>query len=250
MRTNGTFAVNHAQFALVGPAGRLCTQPQINPLPDGFVALTVDESHTGSGEIAFVVPDSVPTSALSVRYLPTANARSASLAWRTGAPTPAPSRAADACDGPKSTYRIKDVDSVPFGHSVQHGDDVVSSAVRASTPKRRPFIPGRTQPNTMDALDVRLHVTANGADAYVDRRSFVLVDGTGRVCRHSTLSSQGETLSSALVHKGHSADYTIVFWAPKGSAIHGLRLLQLTKPDGTKVESIWSDAKLTLEPLR
>lgn len=249
VRTNGTFAVDHSQFVLVGPDNRRCAQPQINPLSDGFVALTVDESHTGSGKVAFLVPTSVDTDQLSVRYLPAVGASSASLAWRSDAPTPNPPRVSDACDGAKSPYRPKGVAAHTFGDTVHHGDGVVSSSVRAGTPTRRAFRPGPTQPNDVDAIDVKLHVSAHGADAYVDRRSFVLVDGTGRLCRRSALGSQGETLSSALVKKGRSADYTIVFWAPKGSAIHGLRLMQLGKPGGGTVQTIWSDAKLTLKPL-
>ena len=132
---------------------------------------------------------------------------------------------------------------------MSHGDEVVSQSVRAGTPHRRAFEPGPTQPNDVDAMDIKLHVSAKGADAYVDRRSFVLVDGTGRLCRSSDLGSQGETLTSALVKKGHATNYTIVFWAPKGSAIHGLRLVQLSKPGGTKAQSVWSDSKLTLKPL-
>lgn len=249
VRTNGTFAVDHGQFVLVGPDNRLCTQPKINPLPDGFVALTVDEAHAGSGVVAFLVPRSVSPEQLSVRYLPAVGASSASLAWRADAVAPPTPKVADACDGAKSTYRTKGVDRVSFGSSVKHGNSVVSSRVRASTPKRRAFKPGRTQPNDMDAIDVTLHVTAHGAAAYVDRRSFVLVDGTGRLCRRAAISSQGETLTSALVKKGHSANYTIVFWAPKGSTIKGLRLLELTKPGGTKVRSVWSGPKVTLDPL-
>lgn len=248
--TNGTFAVDHSQFVLVGPDNRRCSQPSINPLPRGFVALTVDETHTGSGALAFLVPASVAPSALSVRYLPAAGAASASLAWRADTPTPPVPHVKDGCDGTKSAYRTNGVHSVSFGTKVSHGNSVVSSSVRASTPTRRAFRPGPSQPNDVDAIDVRLHVMAHGADAYVDRRSFVLVDGTGQLCRRAALSSQGETLSSALVTSGHSADYRIVFWAPKGSTVKGLRLLQLTEPGGTKTISMWADATLTLGPLR
>ncbi|MBB2890320.1 hypothetical protein [Flexivirga oryzae] len=248
VRTNGTFAVDRSQFVLVGPDNRLCTQPKINPLAGGFVALTVDEAHPGSGVVAFLVPASVSTTQLSVRYLPATGAPSASLAWRSDATAPPTPEVTNACDGAKSTYRATGVHSVSFGSSVEHGDSVVSSTVRASTPTRRAFEPGPSQPNNMDAIDVKLHVTASGADAYVDRLAFVLVDGTGRLCRRAAVSSQGETLSSALVKKGHSANYTIVFWAPKDSTIKGLRLLQLTKPSGKKVGSIWSAPKLTLSP--
>jgi len=248
VRTNGTFAVDHSQFVLVGPDNRLCSQPKINPLAGGFVALTVDEAHPGSGVVVFLVPTSVSTTQLSVRYLPATGASSASLAWRSDAVAPATPKAANACDGAKSAYRTKGTHSVSFGTSVEHGNSVVSSTVRAARPTRRAFRPGPSQPNNMDAIDVRLRVTASGADAYVDRLAFVLVDGTGRLCRRAAVSSQGETLGSALVKKGHSADYTIVFWAPKGSTIKGLRLLQLTTPSGKKVQSVWSAPKLTLSP--
>lgn len=250
VRTNGTFAIDHGQFELVDRSGRICKQPAINPLPSGFVTLTVDEADAGSGLVAFLVPTSVAADRLRIRYLPATGSSMASLSWQSDAPAPPPEKAADACDGKKSTYSTQKADRVGFGTTVTTGDKVVSTEVRAGTPKRRAFKPGPSQPNTMDAIDIRLRVTAHGADAYVDRRAFVLVDGTGRLCRSSALSSQGETLTSALVKKGHSADYTIVFWAPKGSAIHGLQLLQLTKPGSTKVQSVWSAGKLTLKPLR
>ena len=248
VRTNGTFALDHSQFVLVGPENQLCPQPKINPISGGFVALTVDEAHPGSGILAFLVPTSVSTRQLSVRYLPATGASSASLAWRAGAVAPPTPKATDACDGARSTYRTKGVHTVPFGRSVKHGNSVVSSAVRAAEPTRRAFRPGPSQPNDMNAIDVRVHVTASGADAYVDRLSFVLVDGTGRLCRRAAVSSQGETLSSALVKKGHSATYTIAFWAPENSTIKGLRLLQLATPGGTKVRSVWSAPGLTLAP--
>lgn len=248
VRINGTFAIDHSQFVLVGPDNRLCSQPKINPISGGFVAMTVDEAHPGSGVLAFLVPTSVSTGQLSVRYLPATGASSASLAWQPDAVTPPPQKPTDACDGAKSTYRTKGVHPVAFGKSVEHGNSVVSSTVRPAKPTRRTFKPGPSQPNDMDAIDVRLHVTASGAAAYVDRLAFVLVDGTGHLCRRSAVSSQGETLSSALVKKGHSANYTIVFWAPKGGTIKGLRLLQLSKPGGKKVQSVWSAPKLTLAP--
>lgn len=248
VRTNGTFAIDHSQFLLVDRAGHACEQPSINPLGDGFVALTVDESHSGAGSVAFLVPAATVLSHLSVRYVPAVDARSATLAWRAGAAAPTPTRAANGCDGRRA--KISGAGSkASFGSPLRHGTDVVRVAITASSPQRRAFTPGPTQPNDVDAIDVRLHVAARGADAYVDRRSFVLVDGSGRLCRSSGLSSQGETLTSALVRKGHDKYYTVVFWAPKGSAIHGLRLVELNKPGGTKASSTWSDAKLTLKPL-
>lgn len=250
VRTNGTFAVDHSQFLLVDRAGRGCAQPAINPLDDGFVALTVDESHAAAGSVAFLVPSSTMLSRLSVRYLPAAGAGSASLAWKAGAATPSATAPATGCDGAASKLSTRGSTRKDFGATISHGDSVVSQSVRASTPTRRAFTPGPTQPNDMDAIDITLHVTATGADTYVDRRSFVLIDGSGRRCRSNTaLGSQGETLTSALVKKGHSHDYRIVFWAPKGSAVHGLRLVQLATPGGTKARSVWSDAELTLQPL-
>lgn len=249
VRTNGTFAVDHSQFLLVDRAGRSCEQPSINPLSNGFVALTVDETHTGAGSVAFLVPSSTALSRLSVRYLPAVDATSATLSWRKGAVAPSPTKPPDGCDGKKANLSGAG-SRAAFGSSISHGTDVASASIRASAPKRRAFKPGTTQPNDVDAIDVHLHVIAKGADAFLDRRSFALVDGTGRLCRSSDLSSQGETLTSALVKAGHANDYTVVFWAPKGSAIHGLRLVELTKPGGNKVQSTWSDAKLTLKPLK
>lgn len=249
VRTNGTFAVDHSQFLLVDRAGRTCEQPSINPLNDGFVALTVDETHEGAGSVAFLVPTSVMPTGLSVRYLPAADAGSASLAWKAGAPAYEPAKPAAGCDGEKA--KISGTGShAAFGSSISHGDDVASVSIQAGTPERRAFKPGPTQPNNVDAIDVKLHVSAKGADAFVDRSSFALIDGSGNTCRSSHLSSQGETLTSALVKKGHAKDYTVVFWAPKGAAIHGLRLVELTKPTGAKAQATWSDAKLTLQPLK
>ena len=248
VRTNGTFAVDHSQFVLVDRAGRNCEQPSINPLSNGFVALTVDESHTGAGSVAFLVPASTVLAQLSVRYLPAVGATSATLAWRDGASAPSPTKAPNGCDGAKA--KISGSGSrAAFGSSISHGNDVASASIIASTPKRRAFTPGPTQPNNVDAIDVRLHVSAKGADAFVDRRSFALVDSSGHLCRSSALGSQGETLTSALVKKGQAKDYNVVFWAPKGSAIHGLRLVELTSPGGSKAQSTWSDPKLVLKPL-
>lgn len=249
VRTNGTFAVDHSQFLLVDRADRTCTQPSINPLNTGFVALTVDETHSGAGSVAFLVPSSMVLSRLSVRYLPAVDATSATLAWRDGAAAPTQPKAPNGCDGEKA--KLSGTGSkAAFGSSVSHGDDVAAVSVSAGTPKRRAFTPGSSQPNDVDAIDVRLHISAKGADAFIDRRSFALVDGSDRLCRSSDLSSQGETLTSALVKEGHSKDYTIVFWAPKGSAIHGLRLVELTKPGGSTAQSTWSDSKLILKPLK
>ncbi|MFC6705876.1 hypothetical protein [Flexivirga alba] len=216
VRTNGTFAVDHSQFILVDRAGRNCEQPSINPLSNGFVALTVDESRTGAGSVAFLVPSATVLAQLSVRYLPAVDATSATLSWRDGAAAPSPTKPPNGCDGAKA--KISGSGSLAsFGSSLKHGNGVASTSVQAGTPKRRAFKPGPTQPNDVDAIDVRLKVSAEGADAFVDRRSFALVDGSGRLCRSSELGSQGETLTSALVKKGHSKDYTVVFWAPKGA---------------------------------
>ncbi|RNI20852.1 hypothetical protein EFY87_13165 [Flexivirga caeni] len=249
VRTNGTFAIDQSQFVLVGPDNRSCSRPSINPLSHGFIAITVDESRSGAGSVAFLVPASISTTRLSVRYLPAVGARSASLAWLAGATAPKPVEPVNGCDGGKSSYTTTGVRGVAFGTQVKHGDSVVSSTVSAATPTRRAFSPGPSQPNDVDAIDVKLHVSASGADAFVDRRSFVLVDGSGRLCRRAALSSEGETLTSALVKAGRSADYTLVFWAPKGGTITGLRLLQLTKPGGTVVQSDWYDAALKLRPI-
>lgn len=248
VRTNGTFAVDHGQFELVDRSGHACKQPSINPLAGGFVALTVDESDAGSGYVAFLVPTSVAADRLMVRYLPATDASSASLGWRAGAKSPSPTTAANSCDGKKAKVSTSGSKTASFGDAITHGDDVVSASVEAGAPHRRAFTPGPDQPNDVDAIDIELKVSADGADAYVDRRSFALVDGTGRLCRGSAVS-QGQTLTSALVKKGHSKNFTIVFWAPKGSAIHGLKLVQLTKPDGSKAQSVWSNSKLTLKPL-
>lgn len=249
VRTNGTFAVDHTQFQLVDSKGHRCQQPSINPLAEGFVALTVDETHTGSGYVAFLVPSSIPPGQLRVRYLPATDAGAASLGWRANAKPATPEKTANSCDGKKADLSTSGSEKASFGHSISHGNDVVSSSVQAGTPHRRAFRPGPTQPNNVDAIDVKLRVSAKGADAYVDRRSFVLVDGSGRTCRSSDVS-QGETLTSALVTKGDTKSYTIVFWAPKGSVIHGLQLVQLTKPGGSTAESVWSDPKLTLSAMK
>lgn len=248
VRTNGTFAIDRTQFVLADRQNRSCAQPDINPLSSGFVALTVDETHQGSGSVAFLVPSSVKPSQLSLRYLPAAGANSASLAWRTGAVAPR-TKVGNSCDGKKSTYALTSgAGKASFGSTLTNGNSIVSASIRPSTPTRRVFKPGPNQPNDVDAIDVKLHVSAHGADAYVDRRSFVLADGTGTLCRSSSLSSQGETLTSTLVKSGHSADYTIVFWAPKGSAVHGMRLMQLIKPGSNKVQSSWSNSSITLKP--
>ncbi|NNG39367.1 hypothetical protein HJ588_08770 [Flexivirga sp. ID2601S] len=237
VRTNGTFAIDSGQFVLTGADGKLCAAPAVNPLSDGFAALTVDEKQQGKGAVAFLVPEGLPVGTLRVRYLSAPSAGSAAAEWRTGAAAPSSSAAGTGCDGPTTTLRAKDAAS--YGSSVTVGDDTVSASVRAGKPARRAFTPGPTQPNDVDAVDVKLHMTAKGAPAYVDRGSYLLVDDKGRTCRSSTLGSQGETLTSALVQPGKSGDYTIVFWVPKGRPVGGLTLLQLDKPGGSTVAAAW-----------
>lgn len=74
----------------------------------------------------------------------------------------------------------------------------------------------------------------------MDRNQFVLLDDGGRSCRYGGVPSPGETLTSALVKTGATADYTLIFWAPKGAQLKNWTLLQLTAPASTKVVAAWS----------
>ncbi|WP_265444828.1 hypothetical protein [Flexivirga meconopsidis] len=246
VRTNGTFAVNSGQFVLVSADGKTCATPSVNPLSDGFAALTVDEQSQGTGAVAFLVPQQLGPDSFRVRYLAAPGASSAAAEWRADASAPSSSAASAGCDGP--TSKLSDKGAASYGSQVTVGDSTVSATIRAQNPTRRAFKPGTTQPNDVDAIDVTLQVSAKGAPAYVDRAAFVLVDDRHHTCRSSKLGSQGENLTSALVQPGKSGNYTIVFWVPKGRTIKGLSLLQLDKPGGSKVVAAWHGTD-TLAPL-
>ena len=247
--TNGTFAVTAGQFVLVDPAGRACSQPQINPLSGGFAALTVDEGHPGTGRLAFQVPSSVDASALRVRYLAAPGAGGAAAQWSaSGAAASSSSGTATACDGKDEHYTDDDADRQAFGAASTSGDKTVSTQVTAYTPTRRAFTPGSKQPNDVDAIDVKVKVSAHGADAYVDRRTFLLLDDEGRQCRFSASGSQGENLTTALVAKGKSKTFHLAFWVAKGSTVKGFKLLQVRTASSTSFTALWS-GKVTLPPL-
>ncbi|TWE07909.1 DUF4352 domain-containing protein [Rudaeicoccus suwonensis] len=244
--TNGTFAVDQTQVELVDGSGHSCSQPSVNTLPQGFSALTIDESKPGSGSVAFLVPRGADLSRYKVLYLPAAGSKTAAAEWTATAASPSVATPTG-CDGGTARVSTRGATDRSFGSSATVGDSTVSLSINAGTPTRRKFTPGTTQPNNVDALAISLKVTASGADGFVERSQFALVDGNGNVCRYSQLGSQGENLTSALIKKGRTGSYTIVFWVPKTAKVSGLKLLY-TPSSATKATIVWSGGK-TLAPL-
>lgn len=239
VRTNGSFAVAPASFALISPAGQRCAQPATNPLGGAFAIMQADQSHPGSGEVAFLVPHGADLSGYSVMYTEQAGGKVASAQWTADAPTPS-STAAAGCDGKKSTYDAGKVTSKPFGSAQQTRSGAGSLELDPQAPVMRDLPPGDQQPRDVDGVEIKVTVKAEGSVGFVERGQFQLVDSHGMVCRYSPLGSTGETLSSDLVPAGTEKTYTVIFWLPRGSAMNSWQLLYVKDPTGRTVSAAWS----------
>lgn len=239
VQTNGIFAVSPASFVLVSPAGQRCAQPATNPLSNSFAIMQVDESHPGSGEVAFLVPHGADLSGYSVMYTDQAGGSVASAQWASDAPTPSVT-AASGCDGKKSTYDVAKVSSKPFGTSQRAGADAITVDLDPQAPVMWDLPPGDRQPSDVDGVAIKVAVRAQGSVGFVERGQFQLVDSRGMLCRYSELGSTGETLSSDLVPAGQEKSYTLIFWLPRGSAMKSWTLLYAKDPASKTVSAAWT----------
>ncbi|KYH45785.1 hypothetical protein [Branchiibius sp. NY16-3462-2] len=239
VRTNGTFAVSPASFVLVSPAGQRCAQPATNPLGGSFTIMQVDQSHPGSGEVAFLVPHGTDLSGYSVMYTDQAGGKVASAQWDADAPTPSATATAG-CDGKKSTYDVAKVERKPFGTAQRAGSGAITVIVDPQAPVLQDLPPAAGQPTDVDGVQLKVTVTAEGSVGFVERGQFQLVDARGMLCRYSQSGSTGETLTSDLVPAGQQKTYTLVFWLPRGSAMNSWTLLYVKDPTSTTVSAAWT----------
>ncbi len=237
--TNGTYAVSPASVVLVDESGRVCPRPATNPLPDPYQLSTVRGGAGADGNIAFLVPTDADLAKYSVVYVANPTDRQALAKWSPQGI--APSRTVtNACDGPQVGYDRKGVATFPFGKPASTVKDAIGISVTAQAPKPRELPASDAVPADVSGVGVSLQISAKGADAYVDRRQFVLLDGQGGSCRFGGLPSPGETLSNTLIKSGKSGTYTVVFWVPKGGLPNSWTLLELSSPTSTKAVAAWS----------
>ncbi|PWJ24520.1 hypothetical protein ATK17_0612 [Branchiibius hedensis] len=239
VRTNGIFAVSPASFVLVSPAGQRCPQPATNPLSSSFAIMQVDESHPGSGEVAFLVPHGTDLTTYSVMYTDQAGGKVANAQWAADAPTPS-ATAASGCDGKKSTYDVAKVTRKPFGTAQRAGADAITVTLDPRAPVMVDLPPSDRQPSDVDGVEITVTVAAQGSVGFVERGQFQLIDSHGMLCRYGELGSTGETLSSDLVPAGQEKTYNLIFWLPRGSAMNSWTLVYVKDPTSRTVGAAWT----------
>ncbi|NHN55703.1 hypothetical protein G9U51_07930 [Calidifontibacter sp. DB0510] len=238
VRTNGIFGVEPGNFVLVDGSGKRCEQPATNPLPNAFSVLQVDEATTGSGTVAFLVPAEANLSDYTVYYLPRPDASTATAAW-SGSGTAPTVATQTACSTTKSQVTSDGVTAHDFGTPFTAGDSVVSQVVTPSKPTMRTLPPSAKQPNDVTGVAIDVTVQAKGAEGFVERSQFELIDTARNRCGYSALGSDGETLTNALVPKDKSQKFTLIFWTPKGSTVHSWMLLYVPDPKSRKATAAW-----------
>lgn len=236
---NGTFAVSPASLVLTDQNGKACPRPAANPLPDMLGLTTIAENRGVNGNVAFLVPVDADLADYSVVYQADPTDARALAKWsRLGT---APRRTvANSCDGSRITYDRKGVATVPFGRTAANVTDKIGTSAESEAPRPRTLTASSTVPGDVDGIGVSVRISATGADAYVDRRQFVLLDGQGLSCRFGSLPSPGENLTNALIKSGMSATYTLIFWVPKGAIPNSWTLLQLSSPTSKKAVAAWA----------
>ena len=236
---NGSYVVAPGSLVLLDPAGKICPRPATNPLPQTLDLTTIDETKGADGNVAFLVPANATLADYSVVYVAQPTDRTALAQW-SGKGT-APSRTVtDACAGQRTTYDRSTAPTARFGAAGSSISDDIGTVAIAQQPVGRKLAPSSSVPGNVQGLAVDLAVTARGADAYIDRRQFVLLDGGGRACGFGNVPSPGENLTSALIKAGSTARYTLIFWAPTGATLSSFTLLQLTEPTSKKVAAAWA----------
>ncbi|NYJ75345.1 hypothetical protein [Allobranchiibius huperziae] len=236
---NGSYVVSPGSLVMLDPQGRACPRPAHNPLAGAFPLTTIDEQRGADGNVAFLVPADADLANYSVVYVENPTDRRALAKWSKQGTAPQRT-VTDACDGPRTAYDRKGVATVHFGRTISIINGGIGVTVTAQAPTPRTLGPSPTVPGDVDGVAVSLSVTARGAEAYVDRRQFVLLDGGGRTCRFGSIPSPGETLTSTLVKPNGSGRYTIIFWVPKGAQPRSWTLLQLTSPTSKRAAAAWS----------
>lgn len=239
VQTNGIFAVSPTSFVLIDAAGQRCPQAPDNPSQHAFTIIQVDESHPGSGDVAFLVPHGADLSAYSVLYTEQSGGKVAIAEWASDGPSPTATTAAG-CDGSPSQYAVSKLRARPFGTSQRFGSGGTYVDIAPTAPSLRDLPPSDRQPSDVDGLALQVTVTAGGSIGFVDRAQFQLVDSRGMLCRYGSLGSSGETLSTDLVPAGQSKTYTVIFWLPRGSSMASWRLLYLKEPSTGKVSAVWT----------
>lgn len=240
--TNGVFAVHPESFVLADSSGAVCPQPAKNPLKGALQVSQVDESHSATGTLAFVVPAEANLSNYTVYYLASPGAPKAVAAW-SGQGTAPSVETATTCSTNRSGIKLTGAKDQPFEKSYTSGDDTISLSITPSKPWPRILRPGQNQPNDVSGVVVSLYVAAKGSVGYIERNQFQLLDDKGNLCRYNELGSDGETLSSDLVETSKPRRFDIVFWVPKGAEVAGWKLLYMPEPTDKKVAASW-----TLDP--
>lgn len=241
VQTNGIFAVSPSSFVLVDATGQRCPVASSNPSANAFSIIQVDESHPGSGDVAFLAPHGADLSGYAVLYTEQTGGKVAIARWDRSAPSPSATAAAG-CDGQRSTYDVSKLSAKPFGTKQRTGSESHFVDVTPGAPSLRDLPPSDRQPSDVDGVALQVSVSAGGSMGFVDRAQFQLVDSRGMLCRYSSLGSTGETLSTDLVPTGQSKSYTIVFWLPRGSGMANWKLLYLGDTATSTVSAVWTGA--------
>lgn len=218
--TNGVFAVSPDSFVLVDPQGKQCTRPRTSALPSPLAVSEIDERKSVTGTVGFLVPDDADLSEYSVVYVGDPSSRTAAAKWSSEGTAPK-SVSATTCSNKPSPMGLEDgVERTSFGGERDTIGDPRTGAVRVavSHPRPKTLEPSDRHPNNVDGLEVTVKVEAVGSVAFVERNMFQMVDGKNNLCGYSQLGTEGENLSSDLVPAGQTRTYTLIFWAPKGSA--------------------------------
>ncbi len=236
---NGSYPLSPASLVLQDSRGRVCPRPARNQLPRALTLGTVDETHAADGNVAFLVPADADLADYTVLYVANPGDRAALARWSRKGQAPR-STVGNTCDGPAGKPSRAGMRADRFGRPVSRVIDGVGTTVTAQPPSTRPLAASDRVPADVDGVAVSIKVVATGADAYVDRRSFVLLDGAGHTCRYGSVPSPGETLTSALIKSGSSGAYTLIFWVPKGSSVRSWTLLQLGAPGSSAAVASWS----------
>lgn len=243
--TNGVYAISPDSVMLVDPNGRLCTRPRTNAIPSPLPVGEIDEKQSASGNVSFVVPEDADLTKYSVMYADDPGAKKADAQWSTKGEPPTGGTSTACAPGRTSPMTLKNTERTKYGDSDTVGSPGSQVKITASKPKVRPLKPSTKHPNDVDGLAVKVKIEAMGSAAFVDRSLFQLIDGKGTLCRFGDLGTEGETLSTDLVPAGKSRTYTLIFWAPKGSAdeVTQLQLIYRPSADTNRGAAGWYDPK-------
>lgn len=243
--TNGIYAISPDSVMLIDPAGRQCTRPRTNAVPSPLAVGEIDEKDSASGNVSFLVPEDADLSKYTVMYADDPAAKKADAEWSSRGVAPTGGASTACAEGRRSPLSLKDTERTHYGDSDTVGSEGSQVRITAEKPQVKALKPSTKHPNDVDGLAVKIKVKALGSAAFIDRKLFEMFDGKGTVCRYGDLGTEGETLTTDLVPDGETRSYTLIFWAPKGSAdqVKQLQLIYRTSTGTTRGAAGWYDPK-------